>query len=233
MSAGDRGEENGSARAMAVITSQLEELRTNRPSVAMTNGLSPKGAKTLRSILLAAHRVFIRDGHAGLSMRKVADEAGVALGNVNYYFESKSALLDATLREALADYVEAHLDYLGASDDPPLDILLNVFTFYIVNGRQSHPLFFQIWGYAASDGDAKKLIRQLYRPVGRFIYYLVRAARPDASDSHVREIVLQLFSLEEGMKLFIGIGPEGDRALNEAETHARALARRIILADQR
>jgi AcrR family transcriptional regulator len=233
MAAGDLGDVNGAARAVAVIAAQLEDLRASRPSVAMTHGLSPKGAKTLRSILSAAHRVFIRDGHAGLSMRKVADEAGVALGNVNYYFDSKSALLDATLREALADYVEEHLDHLGASDDPPIDVLLNVFTFYIANGRQSHPLFFQIWGYAASDDDAKKLIRELYRPIGRFIYYLVRAARPDASDALVREIVLQLFSLEEGMKLFIGIGPEGDRALNDAEAHARALARRIILADPR
>lgn len=223
--------DNGSAKAVSVITAHLAELNAARPSVALTRSLSPKGAKTLKAVLAAANRVFIRDGHAGLSMRNVADESGVALGNVNYYFESKRALLEATLREVLADYVEAHLDHLGPTPAPPLEILLNVISFYVSNGRRSYPLFFQIWGYAASNPAAKLLVQELYRPIGRFIYYLVRAARPEATDARVREIVLQLFSLEEGIKLFIGIGPEDDKALKRAEIHIRSLAERIILSD--
>ncbi len=223
--------QTSSARAIRAIEEHLEELRAARPSVALAGGLSPKGAKTLRDILAAAHRVFVRDGHAGLSMRKVADGAGLSVGNVNYYFGSKRALLEATLREALADYVEAHIAQFEEASDAPLDMLLNVVGFYVSNGRRSYPLFFQMWGYAASDRDAKELIRQLYRPIGRFIYFLVRAARPDIDDARVREIVLQLFSLEEGMKLFIGIGPDDNAALMNAEAHTRALARRMILAD--
>lgn len=220
----------GSAAAIAAIEEHLTAVRASRPSVALAGDLSTKGARTLLSILAASHRVFIRDGHAGLSMRKVADEAGVALGNVNYYFSSKRALLEATLREALADYVEAHIAQFEKDRDAPLDILLNVVTFYIANGRASHPLFFQMWGYAASDDEAKALIRELYRPIGRFIFLLVRAARPDAPEARVREIVLQLFSLEEGVKLFIGIGPADDAALMTAEAHVRALAEKVITA---
>lgn len=223
--------ETGSRRAILEIEEHLLDLRAARPSVALALARSPKGAATLRDILAAARRVFVRDGHAGLSMRKVADEAGVAVGNVNYYFDSKRALLEATLREALADYVEAHIAQFEATRDAPLDILLNVINFYVSNGRTSHQLFFQMWGYAASDAGAKDLIRELYRPIGRFIYFLVRAARPDASDARVREITLQLFSLEEGMKLFIGIGPDDSVALKNAEAHTRTLARRLILAE--
>lgn len=224
-------DDNGSGRAVDVIMAYLAELKEARPSVALTGSLSPKGGKTLRTILDAAHRVFTRDGHAGLSMRKVAEESGLALGNVNYYFDSKRALLEATLREALADYVEAHIEQFESARDSPLDILLNVVTFYVSNGRASYPLFFQMWGYAASDPEAKLLIRELYRPIGRFVYFLVGAARPDADDARIREIVLQLFSLEEGMKLFIGMGPDNDSALRSAEHHARSLAKKIILAD--
>ncbi|MCB2099200.1 MAG: TetR/AcrR family transcriptional regulator [Parvularculaceae bacterium] len=220
----------GSEKAVAVIRGHLEDLRAARPSVVKAAARSPKGARTLNQILEASHRVFLREGHAGLSMRKVADEAGLALGNVNYYFDSKRALLEATLREALADYVEAHIREFDEGRDAPIDILLNVITFYISNGRESYPLFFQMWGYAASDEGARTLIRELYRPIGRFIYYLVRAARPDASDARVREIVLQLFSLEEGMKLFIGIGPDDDIALKSAEAHIRAAAEKVILS---
>lgn len=197
----------------------------------MADGLSPKGAKTLRTILAAAHRVFVRDGHAGLSMRKVAQEAGVAVGNMSYYFDTKRALLSATLSEALADYADAHLRQLAAPATSPLAILLEVVVFYVANGRETHRLFFQMWGYAASDEEAKTLIRELYRPIGRFIHFLVREARPDASEARAREIVLQLFSLEEGIKLFIGFGPDDNIALKTAERHARRLAERLILAE--
>lgn len=223
--------EDGKQRAIAEIEAYLAEQRTVRPSVALSAGRSAKAAMTIGQILSAGHRVFIRDGHAGLSLRKVADEAGVAVGNVNYYFETKRALIEAILCEALADYIEEHIKQFEAGRDSPLDILLNVVTFYVSNARASHALFFHMWGFAASGPEAKDLIRKLYRPIGRFIYFLVRAARPEASESRVREIVLQLFSLEEGVKLFIGMGPEDNAALATAERHIRDLALRIVAAD--
>ncbi|MDZ7628817.1 MAG: helix-turn-helix domain-containing protein [Parvularculaceae bacterium] len=218
-------------RAIDEIESYLAAQRTARPSVAMAAARSPKAAATIAQILAAGHRVFIRDGHAGLSLRKVADEADVAVGNVSYYFETKRALIEAVLCEALADYIEEHIRHFEADRQSPLEILLNVVAFYVSNARTSNALFFHMWGFAASDAAAKALIRKLYRPIGRFIYYLVRAARPDASEARIREIVLQLFSLEEGVKLFIGMGPDDNPALASAEIHIRDLARRIVLSD--
>ncbi len=133
------------------------------------------------------------------------------------------------LKEALADYVEAHLEQFEADRDSPLDILLNVVVFYVSNGRQSYRLFYQIWGYAGSDGQALALIRELYRPIGRFIYLLVRAANPALDDRRARQVVLQIFSLEEGLKLFMGMGPADDTALASAEEDIRELTKRLVL----
>ena len=221
-------EDQHKTRAIETIQAHLADLRANRPSVRLAGEYSAKGANTVCQILGAAHTVFLRDGHAGLSMRKVADEAGLAVGNVNYYFSTKRDLVDAMLREVLADYAEAHTRQFEADRDAPLEILLNVIDFYVVNAHTSHNLFFQIWGFAGGDDNAKALIREVYRPIGRFIYYLVRAIRPDADDLEVRQIVLQLFSLEEGVKLFIGIGPDDDRALATAQQHIRIAAKRIV-----
>lgn len=215
--------------AVATIHDYLTELRAVRPTVTLSAARSAKGARTLRDILQAANAVFVRDGHAGLSLRKVADETGVAVGNISYYFPSKRALLEAMLKEALADYVEAHLEQFEADRDSPLDILLNVVVFYVSNGRQSHRLFYQIWGYAGSDATALELIRDLYRPIGRFVHLLVRAANPALDDRRARQVVLQIFSLEEGLKLFMGMGPPGDPALASAEEDIRELTKRIVL----
>jgi AcrR family transcriptional regulator len=216
--------------ALDAIFGYLMELRATRPSVAMAAARSPKGAQTIKSILAAAREVFIRDGHAGLSMRMVAQAADVAVGNVSYYFPSKRSLLEAMLREELADYVEAHIQQFEADHDAPIDILLSIVHFYVNTARTSHRFFFQLWGYAGSDESARLLVRDLYRPICRFVRSMVKAANPALDDDRARQIVLQIFALEEGMKLFIGMGPESNLALVTAERDAVALVRRLVEA---
>lgn len=65
-------------------------------------------------ILAAVIDLLAREGIAGVSMRAVAREAGVALGLVNYYFEDKTSLIRAALHE-----VEAQ-DLAMVEPDPAL-----------------------------------------------------------------------------------------------------------------
>lgn len=215
-------------KTLRAILSHLGELRGARPTALLAENKAGRSRATIRRILAAAHEVFTRDGHAGLSLRKVADHAGIAVGNLTYHFPTKHALLDAMLREALADYVEEHLAQFEADRDAPLDILLNVVEFYVRNARVSHRFFYQLWGYAGSSDEALAMVRELYRPIGRFVYYLVRAAKPSLTDTEVRQVVLQISSLEEGYKLFIGLGPDDLSEIRSAERDIRALTRRII-----
>jgi AcrR family transcriptional regulator len=63
-------------------------------------------ADTPRNILTAARARLLVDGYAGLSTRKIAQEAGVPLSQVHYHFGSKRgmvlALLEAENRRRLA-----------------------------------------------------------------------------------------------------------------------------------
>ena len=86
-----------------------------------------------------------------------------------------------------------------------------------------------MWGFAASDDKARDIVRDLYRPIGGFILSLVLAANPSLGEARARQVVLQIFSLEEGLKLFIGMGPESAPALRTAERDIRALTRKLVL----
>lgn len=59
---------------------------------------------TKQRILSAAKTVLIKEGNAGFSMRKVAAEASVRLNNVQYYYKTKTELVDGLLQEYLNDY---------------------------------------------------------------------------------------------------------------------------------
>lgn len=54
---------------------------------------------TRRQILDAAAAVLRRDGHGGLSLRQVADEAGLGLGHIHYHFGSRRNLVLGVLED--------------------------------------------------------------------------------------------------------------------------------------
>src|SRR4051812_20063403 len=56
---------------------------------------SPKAEQTRRTIVDAAMRLFRRGGYDRTTMRAIASEAGVSVGNAYYYFGSKEHLVQA------------------------------------------------------------------------------------------------------------------------------------------
>lgn len=218
--------------AVQRVIAELVEVSKGRPSILLTVGKPQRTHDTIVKIIESARTIFTLEGHAGLSLRQVADDASIAVGNLSYHFPTKRALLDAMMREKLAEYIDEHLQQFEADKDAPLDILLNVVEFYVRNARTSHRFFFQMWGYAGCDAEAMEAVRNLYQPIGRFIYSLIRAANTELNDDEIRRATLQIFSLEEGYKMFIGMGPDNDGALKTAEHDIRVLTKRIVCCDK-
>lgn len=207
----------------------LRDLCARRPSAHIAANKNERSRETLVRILDSATAIFTQDGHAGLSLRKVADRAGIAVGNLTYHFPNKKTLLAAMFEERFATFVDGHLREFDANGYDPLEMLLSVVKFYAFDAQTSHQFFYQMWGYAASDRDARDMVRKLYSPIGRFILDLVLASNPDLTFEQARRAVLQIFSLEEGYKLFIGMGPENDIAIAKAEEDLRALTVAIVM----
>jgi AcrR family transcriptional regulator len=67
-----------------------------------------KGQQTKAAILDAALELFLARGYEDTTMRAIAEQAGVALGNAYYYFHSKEHLIQAF-------YGRTHQDHLNAS----------------------------------------------------------------------------------------------------------------------
>ncbi len=65
----------------------------------MTTEIAVRVADTRTLILDAARSRLLADGYAGLSTRKVAEEAGVPLSQLHYHFGSKQGLILALFEE--------------------------------------------------------------------------------------------------------------------------------------
>lgn len=107
--------------------------------------ISEKDPTTEEKIKEAARKVFQKKGYAGTRTRDIADEAGVNLALLNYYFRSKEKLFDlimgetmqlffqsmkglinnenTTLDEKLQDLTNRYIDLLSTQPELPIFIL--------------------------------------------------------------------------------------------------------------
>jgi AcrR family transcriptional regulator len=85
----------------------------------MTGGLVTEGSASAREqIVRAAAESLLENGYAGTSVRSIASRAGVAIGNLQYYFPTKSLLLVEAWRYLTARSVEELRAACNSLDDP-------------------------------------------------------------------------------------------------------------------
>lgn len=75
--------------------------------VSETPARSAKAEQTRQSIIDAAMGLFRSGGYDQATMRAIADEAGVSVGNAYYYFSSKEHLVQAYYDQIQAAHAEA------------------------------------------------------------------------------------------------------------------------------
>lgn len=79
-----------------------------------------------------------RNGVEGLTVREIAQDAGVNLAALNYYYRSKDALIAEVLRNRL-DHVMTDIDVILARESAAVDERLYELLIYFLNGALDSP----------------------------------------------------------------------------------------------
>jgi AcrR family transcriptional regulator len=79
----------------------------------VTDSATAKGEQTRELILSTALRLFREQGYGKTTMRAIAAEAGVSVGNAYYYFSSKEHLMQAYYDHLQAQHREAAVGILA------------------------------------------------------------------------------------------------------------------------
>lgn len=91
----------------------MKDREPKRAPAASTDGANEtkesKGERTRALILETALRLFRDRGYEETSMRAIAEEAGVSVGNAYHYFDSKEHLVQAF-------YEQTHVEHLAACE---------------------------------------------------------------------------------------------------------------------
>ena len=122
-------------------------------------------------IVRATIRCLARDGYAGLTMKRVAAEAGVSQGILHYYFRDKAAMLAAAALRVTDDLDRrVATEARGARDARGrLRAVIRACLRTAVDDREFWTVFIEFWGEAFHDRRLAAVNRRAYTRARRLI----------------------------------------------------------------
>jgi AcrR family transcriptional regulator len=185
----------------------------NKPS-----GTTEKGLGRALDILHAARSLLAAEGYAGLSMRRVAAEVGISLSNVQHYYQSKDALLEALLLYTM-DLFQKKMDGISAAmtSASRIDQFLSTCDMFLeeITDPVTHAIFFELWALASRNAFASRLMDKMLARERKAIFNLIRGLNPDIGDEEYMQRAILMVAQIEGLMLF---------RLNKAERRAQFMA---------
>ncbi len=164
-----------------------------------------KGLGRAHEILQAARALLASEGYAGLSMRAVASKVGISLSNVQHYYQSKDALLEASLEYTMAVF-QAKVDGIRdeMQDAPRIEQFLSMSDMFLdeITDPVTHAVFFEIWALAARNAFASDLMAKMLGRERKAIYLLIRGLNPAISDEEYMQRAILIVAQVEGLMLF-------------------------------
>ena len=184
--------------------------------------LSRKGSQRRQEVLRTARDLLVDGGRAGFSMRRVAERASMSLGNLQHYFPTQGALVEALLDSVLSQSLDVLEQVRGRARARPGRAALAALVDRLLRHHRDPDLcrlFFEIWSLASHDDGARRATARFYARYRAAIAAELAATcprparRPDPSRA--------ILALIEGSSLFaVGVagplGPAGWTALRDA-----------------
>jgi AcrR family transcriptional regulator len=197
------------------------ENRTGRAALA-------KGQERLAEVLAAAEHLLRDQGPEGFTLRAVADEVGISLGNLQYYFPTRAELLEAVFQTYVQAFRAEIMALLPKFDDPR-DRLLALVDYWLRTEHDAEQaLFWHLWAISAHDDSAKATLWSVYGPFIDRLAGLLSAIHPDLTKPAAQRRAAAITSVVEGSGIFVGFGRTPSPPLKTLQREIREVVVSII-----
>lgn len=170
---------------------------SSRPLRGKESNTTTKGYERSAAIMEAAYAMLATEGYAALSMRSIAQRVGVSLSNVQHYYPSRDALIEALLEQTFAKY-QADIDRIAAGAESPLLRFAGVIEYFLqtLRGQVQSGLFFEVAALANRHPVATQVFDSMLTRARKTVRRLIRdidpAMAPAQCDIRAALIVAQL-----------------------------------------
>ncbi|HEX7684977.1 MAG TPA: TetR/AcrR family transcriptional regulator [Trinickia sp.] len=170
----------------------------------IARGQQSKGELRLAQIMESSREVFLEDGYAAFSARRVAARVGITLGNLQYYFRAKEELQRATVEVGLREVLERYLhliDTPGANAASRFSALADRIFLDAYETRLASFLI-EAWAFGHRQPYAAQLVGEAYSQYLDGLAGLLKQIDSRLTSDECRVRALALITLGGGMMLF-------------------------------
>jgi AcrR family transcriptional regulator len=190
------------------------------------------GRKSLAKVRRAeiAHGLFqsiAKRGYAKTSIREIARETNIGLGQITHYFKNKDEILYAMTEEIFNRYSEMFfIFYRKHRKKPPRECLrltIDYIFLKIASDKDLIKVFEELWSLAQHDEYLFGALRQLYKQYRELVKKLLLEMWPGQKkmDAEIKDLAAFIVAASEGTALLWFMEPE-----------AISLERMSIIANQ-
>lgn len=169
-------------------------------------GTYVRGTETVDAIIKAALRVLIDEGAGAFTIRRIAAECGMKVGNVSYHFPRKEQLIQVLLDDILQSYdkvLERTVRQPGLDAEERLRLII-VLCLDDIAGKRTTRLFTELWALANHNAFVDDRIRVFYHSVHDTIAEYVAELNPALNEDEVRSVAIFISAAMEGSTPFMG-----------------------------
>lgn len=191
-----------------------------------------KGLIRYQLIIDAAVALFVDLGYAAMTMRGVAEKTGMSLSNLQHYFPSKEALIEAVLESVVTSYSPS-FDAIDRTISDPKLRLAAVLKLLLNDAKktQTEKLFVEIWSNATRDPMFKEIFDEMYCFHRRNLEGYIKDANPALTKKKVSLRAALVAMQIEGLMLLISEGKPQHPELNGLDVECVTALMNLVLAD--
>ncbi|NCF16595.1 MAG: TetR family transcriptional regulator [Haliea sp.] len=169
-----------------------------------SQGAYKKGKDRRNHILDVARDLLIDSGYHNFSLRKVAEKAGIRVGNLQYYFPAKSDLVKAMLDHVIDDYLADFDDIRGhgTPEEQFVAVIEDVIT--DLNGKKTTVFFPELWSLSNHEKGITRSMDNMYQRYREVLAEIILEINPGLSQEQSQRLALFFSASIEGHTIFIG-----------------------------
>ncbi|WP_373973849.1 TetR/AcrR family transcriptional regulator [Chitinibacter sp. SCUT-21] len=189
---------------------------------------------TQQLILARALDVFVEDGMAGFTTRKIAERAGIAVGNLTYHYPNKQGLLLALIEQLLTQYARQFASTLAQAAERQENALEALIRWVLEDASRERTvrLFRELWSVALHDASVRDSVDRFYDQIHEQAIALLQAYYPTVSEQTLREVTSLVAVSAEGCLVLYGTKQQRSIDLTQMMALVQRVCAQLIEANQ-
>ena len=171
-----------------------------------------KGEERREAIQAAARRMLLDEGYAGVSLRRIATNLGISVGNLQYYFHTKDDLVESVLIGETQKPIDLLADIAWSPNDTIKSIQRAVGLLMQYYAGEAGRFYAIMETLALHDARYAKLKANGYAQVLAYVEQLIAFMAPSLRDDRAAGLARVLVALIDGASLQVQF------ARNEAQS---------------